>query len=105
LPKLTPPFDETADINQRARSYLHVHCGHCHRSNGGGSTYIFLTHDLSLSAMKAIGVRPTQGTFGIPKPELIAAGDPYRSALYFAWPRAAQATCRTWARRFPILAG
>jgi putative heme-binding domain-containing protein len=83
LPRLTPPFDATADLNERARSYLHVNCGHCHRFNGGGSSYIFLTHDLTLEKMKAVGVRPAQGTFGIPDPELIAAGDPYRSVLYF----------------------
>jgi uncharacterized repeat protein (TIGR03806 family) len=83
LPRLTPPFDQSADINDRARSYLHANCGHCHRFNGGGSSYIFLTHDLTLDKMKAIGVRPAQGTFGIADPELIAAGDPYRSVLYF----------------------
>ena len=83
LPKLTPAFDPSADINERARSYLHVNCGHCHRYNGGGSSYVFLQHEISLAAMKAVGVRPTQGTFGIPDAQLIAAGDPYRSTLYF----------------------
>jgi putative heme-binding domain-containing protein len=83
LPRLTPPFDESADINARARSYLHVNCGHCHRFNGGGSSYIYLQHDLPLKDMKAVGVRPTQGTFGIHEAQLLAPGDPFRSALYF----------------------
>jgi uncharacterized repeat protein (TIGR03806 family) len=83
LPKLTPPFDGSADINQRARSYLHVNCGHCHRFNGGGSSYIYLQHELKLADMKAIGVRPTQGTFGIHDAQLLAPGDPYRSVLYY----------------------
>ena len=83
LPKLTPPFDAVGDINLRARSYLHVNCSHCHRYNGGGSSYIYLQHDLSLLDTKAVGVRPTQGTFAIHDPELLAPGDPYRSVLYF----------------------
>ena len=83
LPKLTPPFDVEANINLRARSYLHVNCSHCHRFNGGGSSYIYLQHDLSLRDTKAVGVRPTQGTFGIHDPELLAPGDPYRSVVYF----------------------
>jgi putative heme-binding domain-containing protein len=83
LPRLTPPFDAAADVSARARSYLHVNCGHCHRFNGGGASYVFLQHDLPLADLKAIGVRPTQGTFGIHDPQLIAADDPYRSVLYF----------------------
>jgi putative heme-binding domain-containing protein len=83
LPRLTPPFDAKADINDRARSYLHVNCGHCHRFNGGGSAYFFLQHDLPLRETKAIGVRPTQGTFGIHDAQILAPGDPYRSVLYF----------------------
>ncbi len=83
LPRLTPPFDTAGDLNERARSYLHVNCGHCHRFNGGGSSYIFLQHDLPLRDTKAVGVRPTQGTFGIHDAEILAPGDPYRSVLYF----------------------
>jgi len=83
LPKLTPPFDESADVSLRARSYLHVNCGHCHRFNGGGSSYIYLQHDIPLADVKAVGVRPTQGTFGIHDAQLLAPGDPYRSVLYF----------------------
>lgn len=83
LPKLSPLDDEAADVALRARSYLQVNCAHCHRFNGGGSSYIYLTNDLPLLDTKTIGVKPTQGTFGIEDAELIAAGDPYRSALYF----------------------
>jgi putative heme-binding domain-containing protein len=83
LPKLSPPFDESIDVSLRARSYLHVNCGHCHRFNGGGSSYIYLQHDIPLADVKAVGVRPTQGTFGIHDAQLLAPGDPYRSVLYF----------------------
>ncbi len=83
LPRLTPPFDRARNVNDRARSYLHANCSHCHRFNGGGSSYFFLQHDLPLQGTKAIGVRPTQGTFGIHDAQLLAPGNPYRSVLYF----------------------
>jgi putative heme-binding domain-containing protein len=83
LPHLSNPYDAALDVNDRARSYLHVNCGHCHRFNGGGSSYIYLQHQLPLRDVKAIGVRPTQGTFGIHDAQVIASGDPYRSVLYF----------------------
>lgn len=83
LPRLASPFDETENLNARARSYLHANCGHCHRNNGGGSSYIFLQHDLSLKDTKAIGTRPTQGTFGIHEAQVLVPGDPFRSVLYF----------------------
>ncbi len=81
--RLAPPHDESFSLDARARSYLHVNCSHCHRFNGGGSSYIYLQHDLKLRDTKAIGVRPTQGTFGIHEAQLLAPGDPYRSVLYF----------------------
>ncbi len=83
LPHLAPPFDETADLNARARSYLHANCAHCHRFNGGGSSYIYLMHELSLRDTKTLGLRPTQGTFGIHEAQILTPGDPYRSVLYF----------------------
>lgn len=83
LPKFVDPYDSKADINERARLYLHVNCGHCHRSGGGGSAYVHLNHELALSETRALGVRPAQGTFGIHDAKIIAPGDPYRSVLYF----------------------
>ena len=72
-----------ADLNARGRAYLHVNCAHCHRFNGGGSAHIYLQHDLPLKDIKAVGLRPTQGTFGIHDAQILAPGDPFRSVLYF----------------------
>lgn len=83
LPHLARPFDGAADLNDRGRAYLHANCGHCHRFNGGGASYIYLQYDLPLHDIKAVGVRPTQGTFGIHDAQIIAPGDPYRSVLYY----------------------
>ena len=83
LPRLAEPFDDGAPLESRARSYLHVNCGHCHRFNGGGSSYLYLQRDLTLAETKAVGIRPTQGTFGIHDAQIVAPGDPFRSVLYF----------------------
>lgn len=83
LPKLANPFDESVDINLRARSYLHAQCAHCHRNGGGGSAYVHFPYDLALAETKSLGVRPSQGTFGIHNAKVIAPGDPFRSVLYF----------------------
>ena len=35
LPRLADPRDPSADLDQRARAYLHANCVHCHRHKGG----------------------------------------------------------------------
>lgn len=82
-PHLTNPYDETANLNDRARSYLHLNCAHCHRNGGGGTAYIELQQELELAATKTLGTKPTQGTFDIPNAEIIAPGDPFRSVLFY----------------------
>ncbi len=80
---LVNPHRESAALSLRARSYLHANCRHCHRKNGGGGSTIELNASSGLSAMKAIDVRPTQGTFGLLEARVISPGDPFRSvALY-----------------------
>ena len=34
------PYDRSADLDRRARSYLHVNCSHCHRFGAGGTAEI-----------------------------------------------------------------
>ncbi|QDT92847.1 PQQ-dependent sugar dehydrogenase [Gimesia algae] len=80
---LVDPYDKGAALNSRARSYLHTNCRHCHRSNGGGGATIELDAALDFDAMKALGVKPTQGTFGIQDAQVIAPSDPYRSVLLY----------------------
>lgn len=82
-PQLVDPFDQTVDLGQRARAYLHVNCAHCHRFNGGGSARIYLPFDTPIYKTEAVATRPTQGTFGIHDAMIIAPTDPYRSVLYF----------------------
>lgn len=47
LPFLPPWDDSSYSIEQRAKSYLDINCGHCHRSNGSASTSgLFLEYDI-----------------------------------------------------------
>ena len=78
---LVNPHDRSADLNLRARSYLHVNCAHCHRLHAGSSVLSKMQHDLPLEKTDMVGVRPTQGTFGIHAAEVVSAGDPFRSVL------------------------
>ncbi|MFP6765991.1 MAG: PQQ-dependent sugar dehydrogenase [Planctomycetaceae bacterium] len=82
-PPFCDAFDTTAELSQRARSWLHVNCAHCHRFGGGGSASLDLRFDQTLAATRTLDQRPTQGTFGIDGARLIRSGDPYRSLLYY----------------------
>ena len=81
--KLANPYDESADLESRARAYLHVNCAHCHQFNAGGAATITLSHDIALKNAKLIDVRPTQGTFGISDAKIISPGDPLGSVLFY----------------------
>jgi uncharacterized repeat protein (TIGR03806 family) len=82
-PLLVDPRDESADLDPRARAYLHVNCAHCHRRGGGGSAAFDIRHEYTLQKANILNQRPTQGTFGIVGAEIITPGDPYRSVLYY----------------------
>jgi putative heme-binding domain-containing protein len=83
LPHLADPSDARADLNDRARSYLHGNCGHCHRFGGGGAVDFELHSFTPLERTKTLDVPPHQGTFDLPDARLIAAGDPCRSVVYY----------------------
>lgn len=80
---LVNPHDTRADLDVRARSYLHVNCAHCHQFGGGGSVNLELKSDLALDQMKVVDAPPVQGTFGIGDCRIVAPGDPQRSVLYY----------------------
>ncbi|MFN0052124.1 MAG: PQQ-dependent sugar dehydrogenase [Planctomycetales bacterium] len=83
LPQLADPYDPQADLDGRARGYLQVNCAHCHRMHAGSSVLSKMHYDLPLEKTDMVGVRPTQGTFGMHAPQVIAPGDPYRSVLLY----------------------
>ena len=79
---LVNPYDTSADLNQRARSYLHVNCSHCHQFGAGGTADIELRADFPLEETKMLEAPPKQGMFGMKDAQILAPGDPYRSVLY-----------------------
>jgi putative heme-binding domain-containing protein len=81
--RLREPHDAGAGLDDRARSYLHVNCAHCHRFGAGGTADIDLRHEVALDRTKTLEVRPVQGTFEIPAAHILSPGDPYRSVLYY----------------------
>ncbi|HMF14023.1 MAG TPA: PQQ-dependent sugar dehydrogenase, partial [Gemmataceae bacterium] len=81
--RLANPRDATAELDDRARSYLHANCAHCHRFGAGGTADLQLGYDVPLDEMKTVEVRPVQGTFEIHGAHILSPGDPYRSVLYY----------------------
>src|SRR5207244_1329461 len=81
--KLADPADESQPLEARARSYLHANCGHCHCNGGGGAVDLRLQFPTPVAQMKAVGVPPTRGDFGLPGACIIKPGDPWASTLYF----------------------
>jgi uncharacterized repeat protein (TIGR03806 family) len=83
LPRMVDPDDSSADLDRRARSYLHANCAHCHQANAGGTANIALGYELPLERTRTIGERPIQGGFQIAGAQIIAPGDPAGSVLYY----------------------
>jgi putative heme-binding domain-containing protein len=81
--KLVDPADEKQPIEARARSYLHANCGHCHAFGGGGAVELRLQYPTPVAEMKAVGVPPQRGGFGLPDACIIKPGEPHASTLYF----------------------
>lgn len=81
LPKLANPYDETAELDARARSYLHVNCAVCHVKAGGGNAQMELDYTATRDKMNVVDVKPLHHQFNIKDARLIAPGDPDRSVL------------------------
>ncbi|MDA1016196.1 MAG: c-type cytochrome, partial [Planctomycetota bacterium] len=80
---IADPYAKSVDLEARARAYLHVNCAHCHLRGGGGTANFQLLHHLSLEQTGVVASRPTQGSFGIYRAEVIVPQDPYRSVLLY----------------------
>ena len=82
-PRVCNPADPAQPLEARARGYLHANCGHCHFEHGGGTVALRLQFSIPSAEMKAIGVRPTRGDFGLPDAYIIKPGEPWASTLYY----------------------
>lgn len=81
MERLTNPYDTTAKLEQRVKSYLHVNCAICHIDAGGGNSQMELAYATPLGKMKLIDVVPVHDKFTLPEARLIAPGHPERSVL------------------------
>lgn len=82
-PKFADPYEAEGNITERARSWLHVNCSHCHREGAGGSVVTHFDYDTPPRRMKAIGRVPSQGTLGLTNARVVAPGAPACSILYY----------------------
>jgi len=81
LEKLADYRDTKADLDARARAYLHANCSHCHRKWGGGNAEFQLLSTLPLTDLAVVDVKPQQGTFDLKDPRLLVPGEPDRSMI------------------------
>ncbi len=79
--KLIDPYDSSADLAERARSFLHSNCAYCHIEAGGGNAKMNLSYYASLAQMNIIDVEPNHHSFEKSTAKLIAPGSPDRSVL------------------------
>ncbi len=82
-PKLTDPHGTQGSVEVRARSYLHVNCGICHRFNSGGAVPTYLNIETVLKEASLINAKPVMGDLGLPDGRVLAPGDPSRSVLLY----------------------
>jgi uncharacterized repeat protein (TIGR03806 family) len=82
LEKLADYRDPKADLDARARAYLHANCSHCHRKWGGGNAEFQLISSLPLKDLGVIDVKPGQGTFELKDPRILVPGEPERSLIH-----------------------
>lgn len=79
--KLVNPDDTSADLDLRARSYLHANCSYCHVEAGGGNALMEMEFTRPQGEMNLIDATPMHDNFDIKDARLVAPGDPGRSIL------------------------
>ncbi len=83
LPRLIDPHDRTAPLDARARAYLHVNCGGCHRFGGGSVPHVHLNAEIASQDLEVLDMRPARGDFAIADARIIVPGEPHRSTLWY----------------------
>lgn len=80
---LVDPYDATYPLDQRARSYLHTNCAHCHMNGGNASTVFETLYNKPLAQSKMLVSKPMRGDFGLKESQIIKPGSPTQSVLYY----------------------
>lgn len=80
---LVDPHDESATLEDRARSWVHVNCGTCHRFGAGGSVALQVDYDRAPRDWRALDVTPERGDFGLPDARILSTADPFASTFLY----------------------
>jgi len=79
--RLVSSHDKQADLESKARSWLHANCAHCHRRHGGGSVQLMVNADLPTAETMLFGEKPVRGELSLVDARVIASGKPQQSVL------------------------
>jgi uncharacterized repeat protein (TIGR03806 family) len=83
LVHMVDPYDTSASLTARARSYLHANCQHCHLNSGGGNADFEVNFNRDLDKTALVDVKAVHSTFGLDDARLVAPGHPERSVLLY----------------------
>lgn len=86
LAALPDPFGSGATAD-KARSYLHTNCSHCHRPSGGTPANIDLLYTTAMGSTATCNVNPTAGDLGVAGSKIIQPGDSAHSVLFLRMAR------------------
>jgi uncharacterized repeat protein (TIGR03806 family) len=90
LPRLVNHDDQSASLDARARSYLHINCSICHRPGGGAAANIDLRFDTPLDRTGIVNTAPQAGDLGVAGAKIVTPGHPETSVLYLRMSRRGQ---------------
>ena len=102
---LTNPFDSSASLDDRARSYLHVNCSHCHQFGAGGTADLNFHYQAPLDQCKTLEVRPSRGPLRSLAPRSLRRAIRSVPSCITAWPSSEAGGCRTWVRKSSMKRG
>ena len=83
LPRLVDYRDRSQALDNRARSYLHSNCAHCHMKWGGGNADFQLLATLPLAELGIVNTRPGHGQFDLKDPKDLVPRNPDRSMILY----------------------
>jgi putative heme-binding domain-containing protein len=79
--RLVSSHDEKAELEPKARAWLHANCAHCHRRHGGGSVQLMVNADLPMAETLMLDERPVRGDLGLADARVISPRKPEQSVL------------------------
>lgn len=82
LPTMPDPADANANLDSRARAYLHANCAQCHRPGGPTPSNLDLRYTTTLNMTNACDATPQSGDLGLgANARLIAPGSAASSLI------------------------